>query len=591
MPFQWLVIGGADSGGILVRSGQDLKSGKVASRLSTGSLVKQLELRGERLHYGLVKGTGPAEGWVSLKVSGKELLEFAGHADDPEDEEAFDKWAVLGRALGPGEKPPPEAQLREESAQRILDLGTRPRPQQVLGLPSGAGSKSVRRAYHVLALLHHPDKGGDEAIFKAIADAYKALTESQDELGGWRDLESVALPPWQAHLDPGTKGVNRVLFDASGTPPWESRRLYTACWQEGTIKCWEVSPPFSNRQPRFVGQIVVGGFVNDLAVLSPFGLLTAQSAGMKPSAGESLRTWNLRTTPFRVAARATANAIADAEGKAALAGGSAKLGREIVAVAAEGAMVERSAEDGEEPDYDVATAIDEHGYLDKSTMVYLHYRGVRSISLWPGRSHGATPLFVATVSKDMLAVSKISMGGCSLEPAEWKREDPHTLTDTNVLKHESANILWSGDNNGLVKCWDVNASGRGTTMEFATGAAGWIAGLEVWPTAGVISVSHSSGLIFLDCRAGKVIQKMDKNCSVPSLASLGDHNMLFAAVGKDLMQYDTRRFADVDYKKMAVGCWSLDSPITALDCTESMKGHLLVAAGCQNGKVVVLDST
>lgn len=71
---------------------------------------------------------------------------------------------------------------------------------EVLGLQPGASSAAVRRAYHCLALLHHPDKGhlfflemmeacvvfcledlligGDDAVFKAIADAYKALTEA-----------------------------------------------------------------------------------------------------------------------------------------------------------------------------------------------------------------------------------------------------------------------------------------------------------------------------------------------------------------------------------------------------------------------------
>jgi hypothetical protein len=32
---------------------------------------------------------------------------------------------------------------------------------KVLGLQPGASSAAVRRAYHCLALLHHPDKGGE----------------------------------------------------------------------------------------------------------------------------------------------------------------------------------------------------------------------------------------------------------------------------------------------------------------------------------------------------------------------------------------------------------------------------------------------
>jgi len=71
---KWEVVGGADKGGILVRQGQDLKSPATADRLSTGAIVEQLTLAGDRLHYKLVTGTGPDEGWVSIKLTGKDLL-------------------------------------------------------------------------------------------------------------------------------------------------------------------------------------------------------------------------------------------------------------------------------------------------------------------------------------------------------------------------------------------------------------------------------------------------------------------------------------------------------------------------------------
>eukprot|EP00425_Heterocapsa_triquetra_P000552 CAMPEP_0195056098 /NCGR_PEP_ID=MMETSP0448-20130528/4639_1 /TAXON_ID=66468 /ORGANISM="Heterocapsa triquestra, Strain CCMP 448" /LENGTH=378 /DNA_ID=CAMNT_0040085889 /DNA_START=44 /DNA_END=1180 /DNA_ORIENTATION=+ len=80
MPTQWEVIGGADKGGIVVREGQALSSAQTADRLSTGALVEELQLAGERLQYKLITGTGPATGWVSLKVSGKELLAKKGDA-------------------------------------------------------------------------------------------------------------------------------------------------------------------------------------------------------------------------------------------------------------------------------------------------------------------------------------------------------------------------------------------------------------------------------------------------------------------------------------------------------------------------------
>lgn len=73
---QWEVVGGGDKGGILIREGQALTSPATAERLSTGSIVEEIELIGERLHYKLVEGTGtgPAEGWASLKIAGKDLL-------------------------------------------------------------------------------------------------------------------------------------------------------------------------------------------------------------------------------------------------------------------------------------------------------------------------------------------------------------------------------------------------------------------------------------------------------------------------------------------------------------------------------------
>lgn len=71
---KWEVVGGADKGGILVREGEGLKSPQCADRLSTGAILEEVELKGERLHYKILEGTGPAEGWVSLKISGKELV-------------------------------------------------------------------------------------------------------------------------------------------------------------------------------------------------------------------------------------------------------------------------------------------------------------------------------------------------------------------------------------------------------------------------------------------------------------------------------------------------------------------------------------
>jgi len=588
---QWEVIGGSGNGGIVVREGQELKSPQLDKRLETGCLVEQLKLVGERLQYQLLRGDGPKKGWVSLKVSGKALLQPLVEVDQEASADAkddgFDRWAVLG-ALDANAPRQSEDEIRNVSSQKILAaIG---RPYTVLGLQPGASSSAIRRAYHCLALLHHPDKGGEDAVFKAIADAYKALTEAKTEEGGWKDLEGQAVGPWNAHAPTATKGITCMLFDTFGTPPWESRRLYTGSWQEGTVRCWELSKGEAGKSkppPRLVGEIAVGGFVNDIAALSPFGLLTAQSAGMKPMPGESLRYWNLKTTPFKPLVRGKLNAIAndpDSQTKALKENNAESQTTDIVS---------RTKDEGEEPEF--IQDMDD-GYLEKSTMVYLHYRGVRCISLWPRpENREATPHMAVTVSKDVLAMSKIGMDGVSIEsPAVWKQNDPHEVVgDVNALTHESVGKFWTGDNAGNLRLWDVNASGKGVVSDFNSHAAGWLSGLVLWPDSGMMVCSHSSGMGFIDSRACKVIRQQYTKDSVGKVCILnGTSPTLFAGIGSELMQYDTRCWADgPDYKPKAVASWSLGSAITSLHCTESGKGHLLVAAGCMSGKVAAFDST
>lgn len=71
---RWEVIGGSAKGGIIVRQGVDLKSPQLAERLSTGAVVEEIEIAGERLHYKKLTGDGPSQGWVSITFSGKGLL-------------------------------------------------------------------------------------------------------------------------------------------------------------------------------------------------------------------------------------------------------------------------------------------------------------------------------------------------------------------------------------------------------------------------------------------------------------------------------------------------------------------------------------
>mmetsp|Transcript_162071 Transcript_162071/g.519672 ORF Transcript_162071/g.519672 Transcript_162071/m.519672 type:complete len:971 (+) Transcript_162071:80-2992(+) len=72
----WEVTGGAEKGGIIVRSDKDISSQEASSRLATGALVRAVEQDNAagRLKYQLLSGDGPETGWVSTQVRGKELL-------------------------------------------------------------------------------------------------------------------------------------------------------------------------------------------------------------------------------------------------------------------------------------------------------------------------------------------------------------------------------------------------------------------------------------------------------------------------------------------------------------------------------------
>ena len=49
----------------------------------------------------------------------------------------------------------------------------------VLGVDKKADSKSIKSAYRKLAMRYHPDKGGNEAKFKEINQAYEVLSDNK----------------------------------------------------------------------------------------------------------------------------------------------------------------------------------------------------------------------------------------------------------------------------------------------------------------------------------------------------------------------------------------------------------------------------
>ncbi|MEM4780522.1 MAG: J domain-containing protein [Halalkalicoccus sp.] len=54
---------------------------------------------------------------------------------------------------------------------------TRREAYRTLGLEPGAGERAIKRAYREKVKTTHPDRGGDEAAFKEVTNAYDRLTE------------------------------------------------------------------------------------------------------------------------------------------------------------------------------------------------------------------------------------------------------------------------------------------------------------------------------------------------------------------------------------------------------------------------------
>eukprot|EP00930_Biecheleria_cincta_P050348 TRINITY_DN354_c1_g1_i1.p1 TRINITY_DN354_c1_g1~~TRINITY_DN354_c1_g1_i1.p1 ORF type:complete len:1142 (+),score=241.95 TRINITY_DN354_c1_g1_i1:94-3519(+) len=79
----WKVVSGAEHGGVLVRKECGLTSDTEGARLAPDAVVKELGFHDGRLHYQLISGRGPATGWVTINLRGKDLLLKEGTQEKP----------------------------------------------------------------------------------------------------------------------------------------------------------------------------------------------------------------------------------------------------------------------------------------------------------------------------------------------------------------------------------------------------------------------------------------------------------------------------------------------------------------------------
>jgi curved DNA-binding protein len=52
----------------------------------------------------------------------------------------------------------------------------------ILGVPKTASAEDIKKAYRKAAMTHHPDRGGDQARFKEINEAYEVLSDKEKRI-------------------------------------------------------------------------------------------------------------------------------------------------------------------------------------------------------------------------------------------------------------------------------------------------------------------------------------------------------------------------------------------------------------------------
>lgn len=98
---------------------------------------------------------------------------------------------------------------------------------KILGVPKTCTPTELKRAYRKQCLVHHPDKGGNEADFKALSEAYDVLSdESKRKLYDQYGEAAVNSVPPHAHQQPGYgpfgrgapfgDGMNGFQFSGNG---------------------------------------------------------------------------------------------------------------------------------------------------------------------------------------------------------------------------------------------------------------------------------------------------------------------------------------------------------------------------------------
>jgi DnaJ-class molecular chaperone len=79
-------------------------------------------------------------------------------------------------------------------------------PYGILGVDVSADIKEIKKSYKSLANKHHPDKGGDEELFKDISVAYEILSDQES-----RDYYDEHGEPMKAQVESAKVSIAKIM--------------------------------------------------------------------------------------------------------------------------------------------------------------------------------------------------------------------------------------------------------------------------------------------------------------------------------------------------------------------------------------------
>merc|ERR1719440_1354648 len=73
-PRRWIVVGGADAGGVKVQLGSQALAEDRQGRLATGAVLEEIARDNGKLLFEKSSGEGPSCGWITMSMAGEPLV-------------------------------------------------------------------------------------------------------------------------------------------------------------------------------------------------------------------------------------------------------------------------------------------------------------------------------------------------------------------------------------------------------------------------------------------------------------------------------------------------------------------------------------